>query len=148
MNPVLLKPSSDTEAQAIIHGKVRAAMNARDYHYCKTVAMRAVLESYARLRNDYSEIVVDGAGSPAEINLRDRVVGFVINRCRGDIALLEPGPKWLERQTAKPAIRYVPVCPTFRGCFWMPKTRSTSSNWDGDDSNPLRLHPDLDLHYV
>lgn len=64
MNPVLLKPYSDTEAQVIIHGKIRAAMNARDYHHHKTVAMRAVLESYARLRNNYSAIVVEDAGSP------------------------------------------------------------------------------------
>jgi adenosylcobyric acid synthase len=49
-NPVLLKPSSDIGAQVIIHGRVRAEMNARDYHQYKTVAMDAVLESHARLR--------------------------------------------------------------------------------------------------
>lgn len=74
MNPILLKPSSDTGAQIIIHGKVRSDMNARDYHDYKPVAMQAVLESYARLQQQYETILVEGAGSPAEINLRDRDV--------------------------------------------------------------------------
>ena len=72
MNPVLLKPSSDTGAQVIIHGKVRAEMNARDYHQYKTIAMQAVLESHQRLASQYDAVIVEGAGSPAEINLRDR----------------------------------------------------------------------------
>ncbi|MBV8623402.1 MAG: cobyric acid synthase, partial [Herbaspirillum sp.] len=72
MNPVLLKPSSDTGAQVIVHGKVRADMNARDYHRYKTEAMQAVLASYQRLRAQYACVVVEGAGSPAEINLRAR----------------------------------------------------------------------------
>jgi adenosylcobyric acid synthase len=72
MNPVLLKPSSDTGAQVIIHGKVRADMNARDYHRYKTEAMQAVLQSYERLRAQYACVIVEGAGSPAEINLRAR----------------------------------------------------------------------------
>ena len=72
MNPVLLKPSSDTGAQVIIHGKARTDMNARDYHNYKPKAMAAVLESYARLKAQYSVVLVEGAGSPAEINLRDR----------------------------------------------------------------------------
>ena len=71
MNPVLLKPSSDTGAQIVIHGKVRAEMNARDYHEYKTIAMGAVLESYGRLREQYAAVIVEGAGSPAEINLRE-----------------------------------------------------------------------------
>ena len=72
MNPVLIKPSSDTDAQIIIHGKVRADMNARDYDLYKTIAMGAVLESYARLQTQYDAIIVEGAGSPAEVNLRER----------------------------------------------------------------------------
>jgi adenosylcobyric acid synthase len=72
MNPVLLKPSSDTGAQVIVHGKVRADMNARDYHRYKTEAMQAVLQSYERLRAQYACVIVEGAGSPAEINLRAR----------------------------------------------------------------------------
>lgn len=72
MNPVLLKPSSDKNAQIIIHGKALKNMNARDYHQYKTVAMTAVLESHQRLSEQFDIIIVEGAGSPAEINLRDR----------------------------------------------------------------------------
>jgi adenosylcobyric acid synthase len=72
MNPVLLKPNSDTGAQVIIHGRARATLEAAAYHDYKTQAMQAVLESYARLRRQYDVILVEGAGSPAEINLRDR----------------------------------------------------------------------------
>ena len=74
MNPVLLKPHSDTGAQIIIHGKVRADMDARNYHDYKPRALAAVLESYQRLRQRYEVVLVEGAGSPAEINLRDRDV--------------------------------------------------------------------------
>lgn len=72
MNPVLLKPSSDTGAQIIIHGKVRSEMDARAYHEYKSVAMPAVMESYQRLQAQYDVVLVEGAGSPAEINLRER----------------------------------------------------------------------------
>jgi adenosylcobyric acid synthase len=145
MNPVLLKPNSDTGAQVIIHGKAIGAMEARNYHDYKIVAMNAVLESYRRLCAQYDVIIVEGAGSPAEINLRDRdianmgfaeavdcpviliadidrggvfahlvgtlqllspserrrVRGFVINRFRGDIDLLQPGLDWLEKHTSE-----------------------------------------------
>lgn len=152
MNPVLLKPSSDTRAQIIIHGKVVSNMEADVYHDYKTHAMQAVLESYHRLASQYDVIVVEGAGSPAEINLRDRdianmgfaeavdcpvviisdidrggvfahlvgtlellseseqarVIGFVINRFRGDIGLLNPGLDWLEKKTGKPVLGVIP----------------------------------------
>ena len=72
MNPVLLKPNTDIGAQVIIHGKALTNMDARRYHDYKPVAMRAVLESYERLRAAYDFVLVEGAGSPAEINLRDR----------------------------------------------------------------------------
>lgn len=72
MNPVLLKPNSDTGAQVIIHGKARADMDARTYHEYKPRAMAAVLESYRRLQSQYDCVLVEGAGSPAEINLRER----------------------------------------------------------------------------
>lgn len=72
MNPVLLKPNTDIGAQVIIHGKALANMDARRYHDYKPVAMRAVLESYERLRAAYDFVLVEGAGSPAEINLRDK----------------------------------------------------------------------------
>lgn len=72
MNPVLLKPNSNTGAQVIIHGHALSNMEAQDYHHYKTTAMAAVLESHHRLKQQYQTIIVEGAGSPAEINLRDR----------------------------------------------------------------------------
>ncbi|HEX8784631.1 MAG TPA: cobyric acid synthase [Telluria sp.] len=204
-NPVLLKPSNDTGAQVIIHGRVRAEMNARDYHQYKTVAMQAVLASHARLREQYDAVIVEGAGSPAEINLRDRdianmgfaeavdcpvvlvadidrggvfahlvgtlsclspserarIVGFVINRFRGDIKLLEPGLEWLERETGKPVLAVLPylhglyldaedavqaVTPR-EGKFrvLVPSYPRMSNHTDFD---PLRAHPDIDLRFV
>ncbi len=205
MNPVLLKPSSNIGAQVVIHGKVRAEMNARDYHQYKTVAMQAVLESYARLQHQYAAIVVEGAGSPAEINLRDRdianmgfaeavdcpviliadidrggvfahivgtlgclseterarVVGFVINRFRGDISLLEPGLDWLEAQTGKPVLAVLPylqglfldaedavqAVQASKGAFKVvvPSFPRMSNHTDFD---ALRVHPDVDLRFV
>jgi adenosylcobyric acid synthase len=152
MNPVLLKPNSDTGAQVIVHGRVVSNLDARGYHDYKRVAMEAVLASHARLVSAYRAVIVEGAGSPAEINLRDndianmgfaeavdcpvilvadidrggvfahlvgtlellspseqaRVRGFVINRFRGDIALLEPGLRWLEEGTRRPVLGVLP----------------------------------------
>ena len=205
MNPVLLKPSSDIGAQVIIHGKVHADMDARDYHRYKTTAMAAVLESYARLQQQYDCIVVEGAGSPAEINLRERdianmgfaeavdcpvilvadidrggvfahligtldclsaserqrIVGFVINRFRGDIALLLPGIEWLEHRTGKPVLA---VLPYLHGLFLdaedavqttqvrqglfrvvVPVLPRVSNHTDFD---ALRGHPQVDLQFV
>lgn len=71
MNPVLLKPASDTAAQVIIQGKVATNLDARAYHDYKRIARHAVMESYTRLAAKYDAIIVEGAGSPAEINLRD-----------------------------------------------------------------------------
>ncbi|APA70076.1 cobyric acid synthase [Janthinobacterium sp. 1_2014MBL_MicDiv] len=205
MNPVLLKPSSNTGAQVIIHGKVRAEMDARDYQQYKTIAMGAVLESYARLRGQYDAVVVEGAGSPAEVNLRARdianmgfaeavdcpvilvadidrggvfahiigtlaclsdserarIVGFVINRFRGDISLLAPGIDWLEQQTGKPVLA---VLPYLQGLFLdaedaveatqaeqgafkvvVPQLPRISNHTDVD---ALRAHPDIDLQFI
>ncbi len=72
MNPVLLKPNTDVGAQVIIHGRALSNMDARRYHDYKPTAMTAVMESYQRLCNTYDVILVEGAGSPAEINLRDK----------------------------------------------------------------------------
>jgi adenosylcobyric acid synthase len=205
MNPVLLKPSSDTGAQVIIHGKVQADMNARDYHQYKTIAMQAVLESHRRLAAQYEVVMVEGAGSPAEINLRDRdianmgfaeavdcpvilvadidrggvfahivgtlaclseserrrIVGFVINRFRGDIGLLEPGLDWLQQQTGKPVLAVLPYlhglfldaedaiqsAQASRGGFRVvvPVLPRTSNHTDFD---ALRAHPEVDLQFV
>jgi len=71
MNPVLLKPSTEVGAQVIVHGKVLTQMDARDYHAFKPRMMAPVLESFRRLRGQYDLVLVEGAGSPAEINLRD-----------------------------------------------------------------------------
>ncbi len=71
MNPVLLKPNSDTGAQVIIQGHAIDNMAADDYQHYKKIAQQAVLESYHRLKQQYDVILVEGAGSPAEINLRE-----------------------------------------------------------------------------
>jgi adenosylcobyric acid synthase len=160
-NPVLLKPTSDIGCQVIINGKPILSpdgkaeggkMKARQYHDYKPTAMKAVLASHKRLRQQYDWVVAEGAGSPAEINLRDRdianmgfaeavdcpviiiadidrggvfahivgtldclsesernrVVGFVINRFRGDVSLLQPGLDWLEEKTGKPVLAVMP----------------------------------------
>ena len=70
-NPILLKPNSDTGAQVIIHGKAITDMEAEQYHDYKKVAMKAVIDSHQRLMAKHQLIVVEGAGSPAEINLRE-----------------------------------------------------------------------------
>ncbi len=71
MNPILLKPTTDIGAQVIIHGKVRGNMSATSYHEYKRVAMDAVMASHQRLSEQYDWVIVEGAGSPAEINLRE-----------------------------------------------------------------------------
>ncbi|MEX3953165.1 cobyric acid synthase [Paraburkholderia sp. EG287B] len=70
LNPVLLKPNSDLGSQVIIHGKARMNLGARAYQDYKPLAREAVLASYARLRARYDTVFVEGAGSPAEVNLR------------------------------------------------------------------------------
>ncbi|CAH0992391.1 Cobyric acid synthase [Sinobacterium norvegicum] len=71
MNPILLKPNTDIGAQVIIHGQAIGDMNARRYHEYKLEAMQYVLQSHARLGEQYQAVIVEGAGSPAEINLRE-----------------------------------------------------------------------------
>ncbi|MEZ5867251.1 MAG: cobyric acid synthase [Defluviimonas denitrificans] len=75
MNPVLLKPETDTGAQVIVQGRRRATVRARDYAALKPELMASVLESFGRLKAAHDLVIVEGAGSPAEVNLR-----------RGDIA--------------------------------------------------------------
>lgn len=162
-NPILLKPSSDTGAQIIVQGKALDQMEAQTFFGLqgkreagkpgyRVKAMSAVLDSFSRLSRDYQMVIVEGAGSPAEINLREgdianmgfaeavdcpviiiadidkggvfahlvgtlallseseqaRVKGFVINRFRGDIALLQSGLDWLEQYTNKPVLGVLP----------------------------------------
>lgn len=207
MNPVLLKPDSDTGAQVIIHGKVVADMQAQSYHDYKTTAMQAVLTSHQRLCQQYEVIVVEGAGSPAEINLRDkdianmgfaeavdcpviliadidkggvfaqlvgtldllspseqnRIVGFVINKFRGDIKLLESGLDWLVQRTGKPVLGVLPFLHNLQVAaedaidtiqnstdndtvnVAVPVFRRISNHTDFDI---LRTLPEVNLHFV
>lgn len=71
MNPILLKPSTDKKAQVIVKGKVFGNMSAMDYHTYKPELKKLIMESYDNLAKDNDVIVLEGAGSPAEINLRD-----------------------------------------------------------------------------
>ena len=206
-NPVLLKPSSDVGAQVIVHGHAVAQMDARVYHDYKRIAMDAVLASHARLTAQYDAVIVEGAGSPAEINLRDRdianmgyaeavdcpvlliadidrggvfahlvgtlallsetererVAGFVINRFRGDISLLQSGLDWLERETGKPVIGVLPYLhglqleaedalpreradkPSARLHVVVPALPRISNHTDVD---ALRAHPEVDVQFV
>ena len=70
MNPVLLKPETDVGAQIIVHGKRIATARAREYANLKPSLMGAVLESFGRLKERADLVLVEGAGSPAEVNLR------------------------------------------------------------------------------
>src|SRR6202000_1078572 len=70
MNPVLLKPESDIGSQVIVQGKRVATLRARDYAAMKPSLMPAVLESFERLKARADLVMVEGAGSPAEVNLR------------------------------------------------------------------------------
>ena len=76
MNPILLKPQSETGAQVIVNGKVLTTANARDYHQLKPKLLKPVLESYQRLSANADLVIIEGAGSPAEINLR---IGDIAN---------------------------------------------------------------------
>jgi len=208
MNPILLKPNTDTGAQVIIHGKALMDMDAVSYHAYKPKAMKYVMESFDRLQGEYQIIMVEGAGSPAEINLRehdianmgfaqkanvpviivadidrggvfahlygtlalltpeeqDLVVGFVINRFRGDKALLDSGLDWLEEKTGKPVLG---VLPYLHGLM-LEAEDAINANQENDTNNiqltvvvpilqrisnhtdfdPLRLHPNVDLIFV
>ena len=209
MNPVLLKPNSDTGAQVIIQGKVLRNMNAAGYHDYKLYAMDAVQDSYRRLSEKYECIVVEGAGSPAEINLRDkdianmgfaeavdcpvllvadidrggvfahlvgtlallseseqaRIKGFVINRFRGDISLLQPGLDWLERHTGKPVLGVLPYLQALHleaedgPPAGMPDKAATPGRLrvavpqlphisNHTDFDPLRLHPQVNFSII
>lgn len=207
MNPVLLKPSSDKQAQVIIHGKAVLDLDAVAYHDYKTTAMAAVLESHQRLLQQYEGVVVEGAGSPAEINLRDRdianmgfaeavdcpviiiadidkggvfahlvgtlallseseqnrVIGFVINRFRGDIALLESGLTWLEEKTGKPVLGVVPYLHGLHIEAEDALTANTQAERDNaikvvvpalprisnhTDFDALRLHPQIEFIFA
>lgn len=70
MNPVLLKPETDVGAHVVVQGQHRTTVRARDYAALKPKLMQSVLESFARLRSAHDLVIIEGAGSPAEVNLR------------------------------------------------------------------------------
>ena len=70
MNPILLKPSSDTGSQVIVNGEIRGQMTAAEYFHCKRQMVPEVLAAYNGLAAENDIVVIEGAGSPAEINLR------------------------------------------------------------------------------
>ena len=206
MNPVLLKPQSDRGAQVILRGRVHGNMDALDYHGYKAEAMDSVMDAWRALSARYDVIIAEGAGSPAEINLRTndianmgfaeaadcpvllvgdidkggvfaqlvgtleliseteraRTAGFIINRFRGDIALLEPGLDWLEERTGKPVYG---VLPYLHGLVIDSEDSVAAAGTseagalkvgvpvlprisNHNDFDPLRLHPGVDLVFV
>ncbi|MGF1628822.1 MAG: cobyric acid synthase [Kiloniellaceae bacterium] len=70
MNPVLLKPQSEVGAQVVVQGRIRGNARAREYQALKGELLPKVLESFARLEAEADLVIVEGAGSPAELNLR------------------------------------------------------------------------------
>jgi adenosylcobyric acid synthase len=157
MNPVLLKPERDTASQVIVHGRVAPALSRQGWRERSDALAAAARTSLARLAARCELVVVEGAGSPAEINLapqdfvnlgtarqaralgptasllvadidrggafahlygtwalvpddlRDTLQGFVLNRFRGDPALLAPGPEDLQRLTGVPVAGVIPL---------------------------------------
>ncbi|GLH62788.1 cobyric acid synthase [Parageobacillus sp. G301] len=153
MNPILIKPSREHESQIVVHGKPYKNMQAFAYRgefFEKGLAI--IRESLDVLMNEYDRLVIEGAGSPAEINLNDRelvnmrvarmanapvvligdierggvfaslvgtlqlldkedrkrIIGVIINKFRGDLALLKPGLDWFEQYTGVPVLGVVP----------------------------------------
>ncbi len=210
MNPVLLKPTGDRHAQVIVNGHPVADLDARGYHDYKRIAREAALAAHRRLADEYDVVLVEGAGSPAEINLRDndianmgfaeaidcpvvligdidrggvfaqfvgtlallsdseraRTRGFVVNRFRGDVSLLEPGLDWLQAHTGKAVFG---VLPWLEGLHLeaedaLSRAPASAADPDGEvlrvivpaiprisnhtDFDPLRLHPRVDFRYV
>ncbi len=147
MNPILLKPSSDTSSQVVVLGRVWGQSTAADYHNGRVEELfPIVVESYRTLAEEHDFILIEGAGSPAEINLkahdivnmrmaqaagancllvgdidrggvfaallgtmellepceRELVRAFVVNKFRGDVALLQPGIEMISRRLRLP----------------------------------------------
>jgi adenosylcobyric acid synthase len=155
MNPVLLKPQSDIGAQVVVQGRVVGAAAARDYYDLTPRLMRSVLDSYARLRGKADLVLIEGAGSAAEVNLRERdianmgfaratqtpvviigdidrggviaqlvgakaviapkdadtIVGFLVNKFRGDPSLFDDGMRFIAERTGWRALGLVPFFP-------------------------------------
>ena len=152
MNPILLKPTTDVGSQVIVNGVVQGNMRAMEYYRRKREFIPAVMDAYHSLEKEYDIIVIEGAGSPAEINLKDadivnmglarlvdapvllaggidrggvfaqlygtialleeeerkRVKGTLVNKFRGDRAILQPGIDMLERLCGVPVAGVIP----------------------------------------
>lgn len=152
MNPILIKPKQDTVSEVIVRGKTVGDMRVDQYYAFLPELEAVVRESLESLVSTFDIVVIEGAGSPAEVNLRDkdivnmktaemagapvilvgnidrggvfasiigtmellepcereRVKGFVINKFRGDISLLEPGLRLLEERTGKKVFGVIP----------------------------------------
>lgn len=152
MNPVLVKPESQTSSQVVLLGRVDHEISATDWRKRAPLLRSAIDESLAQLMDAHDVVIAEGAGSPAEINLYDvdlanmhvaraadarvllvadinrggafahlygtwalleesdraRIKGFILNRFRGDPALLAPGPQQLEDLTGVPVLGVVP----------------------------------------
>ncbi len=154
MNPILLKPEANSRSQVLVRGKSAVTLTAGEYGRYTHKLLPVVEESLARLRSAYDIVVIEGAGNPAEINIKENEIvnmriarlaeapvllvgdidkggvfaslvgtlallgeaeknyikGFVINKFRGDIALLQPGLDFLEEYTSRPVIGVIPYC--------------------------------------
>ena len=152
MNPVLLKPTGDRRSQVILDGRAAGSMSAMEFHQKKPALRRHIREVYESLEREVDCVVIEGAGSPAEINLREgdivnmsmaeaadapvilvgdinpggvfaalvgtmmlleekeraRVRGVIINKFRGDPAILKPGLVMLEERIGVPVLGVVP----------------------------------------
>jgi adenosylcobyric acid synthase len=91
MNPVLLKPETDVGAQIIVHGQRVATLRARDYAAMKPLLMPAVIESFERLKAKADLVLVEGAGSPAEVNLRHNDIANMGFARRADVPVVLVG---------------------------------------------------------
>ena len=204
MNPVLLKPESEVGSQVVVQGRRIATVKAREYAKLKPTLMVSVLESFKRLKSQYDLVIVEGAGSPAEINLRvgdvanmgfaeaanvpvilcgdidrggviaqvvgtqtvmdsddnGRVVGFMINKFRGDPSLFDDGYEMISDHTGW---RGFGVVPWFKDAWRLPAEDAldiSSGPQDGtfkvvcltlsrianfDDMDPLAQEPNVSL---
>jgi len=154
MNPVLLKPTTDQGAQVVVMGKPIGTMTAKEYQAYKPKLLPIVRGALNQLMKSFDVVVIEGAGSPAEINIKHEIVnmavarmvkapvilvgdidkggifaqflgtfnllkssdqklvcGFLVNKFRGDKKILDPGLKWLERQTKRKVLGVVPFIP-------------------------------------
>ena len=89
MNPILLKPQSDRKAQVIVNGQSRGCLSAADYHKYKKALIPEVLQAFQTLAEQYDIIIIEGAGSPAEINLQENdIVNMGLAKLTGSPVLL------------------------------------------------------------